>query len=98
MEPVTLSVAQVVIIVIISLIVGATLGIFALSICFVGRDEREEMGVQLSQRDEDDAVPAFAQEVKSRIELGLRRRDEAYLGILHDVLAMCDRVISSTWR
>lgn len=98
MEPITVSLAQIVVLAVMCLIVGATLGIFTISLCVMGKtSDEQEAGVLLSQRDDADRVQTFAIEMKSMIVQSIRDK-EPYGEIVDDMLVMCDAAIGSTWR
>ncbi len=98
--PITLSLAQLITIVLLTAIIGCTIGMTLLSILVIGRQsDHDEMGVRLSQSDSDEpTAKELATEIKTYVVNSIRNTNDTYAQIVDDVLTKCDCVIDDTWR
>lgn len=97
---ITLSLPQLVTLILLTAIVGCTLGMGLLSMLVIGRQsDHDEMGVRLSQSDNDEpTAKELATEIKAQVSQRLKGTLDTYPDMLNDVLAKCDAVINETWR
>lgn len=98
--PITLSLAQLITIVLLTAIIGCTIGMTLLSMLVIGRQsDHDEMGVRLSQSESDEpTAKELASEIKAVTVNSLRNSNYTYAQIVDDVLTKCDCVINDTWR
>lgn len=105
--PITLSLAQLITIVLLTAIIGCTIGMTLLSMLVIGRQsDHDEMGVRLSQSDSDEpTAKELASEIKTtigrqRYSVAMPTPDNFYRmrDVLIDVQLKCDCVINDTWR
>lgn len=103
--PITLSLAQLVTIILLTAIVGCIIGMTLLSMLVIGKQsDHDEMGVRLSQSDGGEpTAKEVATEIKAIIGVRLRpvpTPDNFYRmrDVLIDVQLKCDAVINDTWR
>lgn len=98
--PITLSLAQLITIILLTAIIGCTIGMTLLSMLVIGRQsDHDEMGVRLSQSDSDEpTAKELASEIKAAVVNSIRNTNDTYAQIVDDVLTKCDCVIDDTWR